>query len=153
MLCFNLEQKQNRVAPKQIAHSEPVATQSQTQSPTKSATTVVNPAVLSNKDILDMNKSGLPAGILVAKIKSSQCNFDTSPASLQALKTAGVNDNVILAMVEAPVEATHPPDEPSTSKTPSPTGTAGHQKDAAANLQPEPTTGLGMSGQLCSQSR
>jgi len=50
-----------------------------------------------------MNKAGLPAEVLVAKIKSSQCNFDTSPASLQSLKAAGLGDSVILAMVEAPV--------------------------------------------------
>src|ERR1700746_2424282 len=106
VLCFNLEQ--NHVAPKQISHSEPAATPSAAQAPATSASqklteaTAVNPAALSNKDILDISKIGLPTEVLVAKIKSSQCNFDTSPASLQALKTAGVNDTVILAMVEAP---------------------------------------------------
>src|ERR1700747_1610493 len=89
-----------------------------------------------------MHKMGLTPETLVAKVKSSQCNFDTSPASLQVLKTAGGGDNVILAMVEAPVGepqpslAAAPPDVASTSNPPSPTGTAGDQKDAAAKLQP-----------------
>ena len=105
VLCLHLEQ--GHFTPKSVAHSEPVATQSHAQAPATSAphklteATAVS-AALSNKDILDMHKTGLPPEILVAKIKSSQCNFDTSPASLQALKTAGVGDNVILAMVQAP---------------------------------------------------
>src|SRR6201981_3728532 len=93
VLCFNLEQNH---APKQISHSESVATQSPphaapTAAPQKlSQATDLNSGGMSNKDILDMNEMGLPPQILVAKIKSSQCNFDTSPASLQATKTAGV---------------------------------------------------------------
>jgi hypothetical protein len=133
VLCFNLEQNH---APKQISHSESVATQSPphaapTAAPQKlSQATDFNSGVMSNKDILDMNKMGLPPQILVAKIKSSQCNFDTSPASLQALKMAGVGDNVILAMVEAPVGqpkpsgVSDPPDVANASNTPSPTTTA-----------------------------
>jgi hypothetical protein len=58
---------------------------------------------ITDADILNMNKAGLPSSVLVAKIKSSACNFDTSPAQLQKLKAGGVPDDVILAMVEAPV--------------------------------------------------
>ena len=146
VLCFNLEQ--NHIAPKQISHSEPAATPSHAQAPATSASqklteaTAVNPAALSNKDILDMSKIGLPTEVLVAKIKSSQCNFDTSPASLQALKSAGVNDTVILAMVEAPVGQPKPsavaeqPDVANASNPPFPTGTPADQKDAAAKLEP-----------------
>ncbi len=127
VLCFNLEQ--GHFTPKQIAHSEPVATQSPALSTAQKLTeaTVANPAMLTNKDILDMNKIGLPPAVLVAKIKSSQCNFETSSASLQALKTAGVGDNVILAMVEAPLgqpktsKAADRTDVTSSSNPPSPT--------------------------------
>ena len=55
-----------------------------------------------------MNKAGLSSGVLVAKIKTSVCNFDTSSAQLQQLKAAGVPDGVILAMVEAPVGGAKP---------------------------------------------
>jgi hypothetical protein len=102
VLCLGLER--NGVASNHLGHSEPIATQSPVPSAAPKLTTaaVVDATALTNKDILDVEKIGLPPEILVAKIKSSQCNFDTSPASLQALKTAGLGDSVILAMVEAP---------------------------------------------------
>jgi hypothetical protein len=58
---------------------------------------------LSNNDVLNMHKAGLPAEVLVAKIRSSLCDFDTSPAALGALKSAGIADSIILSMVEAPI--------------------------------------------------
>jgi len=56
-----------------------------------------------------MTKVGLPSDILVAKIKSSISKFDTSPTALSQLKTSGVADGVILAMVQAPSGASAPP--------------------------------------------
>jgi hypothetical protein len=38
--------------------------------------------------------------IVIAKIKASQCQFDTSPDTLKQLKEAEVPDSVILAMIE-----------------------------------------------------
>ena len=58
---------------------------------------------LSNSDISEMSSAGLPAEVLIAKIKSSACAFDTAPTSLKNLKAVGVPDKVILAMIEAPV--------------------------------------------------
>ncbi|MGB7024044.1 MAG: hypothetical protein WBD73_09620 [Candidatus Acidiferrales bacterium] len=48
-----------------------------------------------------MVKTGLSADIVVAKIKTSPGDYDTSPATLEKLKSAGIPDNVVLAMVEA----------------------------------------------------
>jgi hypothetical protein len=59
-------------------------------------------AQLNNKDVLDMQNAGLGADVIIAKIKSSPCNFDTSPATLEELRGAKVPNEVILAMVEAP---------------------------------------------------
>jgi len=70
----------------------PLVTRSQDSSKTSAA--------LTNKDITAMVSAGLPAEVIVAKIKSSTTDFDTSPASLTELKKAGIPDNVILAMVE-----------------------------------------------------
>lgn len=56
---------------------------------------------LTNKDVLEMLKSGLSLEIVVAKIKNSPSKFDTTPAALQELKTAGVPEAVMLAMVQA----------------------------------------------------
>lgn len=74
---------------------------SQTQDP--AAPTTQTPATsLTNKDVLEMLKAGLTADVIVAKIKSSPTNFDTSPAALAELKAANVPDAVILAMVSGP---------------------------------------------------
>ena len=57
---------------------------------------------LTNQDVIDLSKAGLPSEVITAKINSSPCNFDTSPSALKDLKGAGVPDTVILAMVQAP---------------------------------------------------
>src|SRR5262249_49855168 len=59
-------------------------------------------AALTNSDVLDLVKANISADVIVAKIKSSDCRFETSPATLKNLKDAGVPDNVVLAMIEAP---------------------------------------------------
>jgi hypothetical protein len=56
-------------------------------------------APLVNKDIVELTKAGLSADVIIAKIKSSRTNFDTSPAALSELKAAGISDAIILAMV------------------------------------------------------
>ena len=60
-------------------------------------------AALTNQDILDILKMGLTQEVVIAKIKGSASNFDTSTKGLQELKAAGVSDAVILAMVQAEV--------------------------------------------------
>jgi len=47
-----------------------------------------------------MSKAGLPDSVLIAKINSSFCEFDTTVARLKELKGSGVPDAVLLAMVE-----------------------------------------------------
>lgn len=58
---------------------------------------------LSNKDVLAMQNAGLASDVIIAKINSSQCDFDTSPAALEQLRVAKVPNEIILAMVQAPV--------------------------------------------------
>jgi len=41
--------------------------------------------VLTNKDVLEMLKSGLPADMVAAKIKASHCNFETEMSDLKAI--------------------------------------------------------------------
>ncbi|HEX8921486.1 MAG TPA: hypothetical protein VF766_08400, partial [Pyrinomonadaceae bacterium] len=57
---------------------------------------------LSNLDVLRMVKADFTTETIIAQIKSSQCNFATTPAALLHLKEEGVPDAVILAMVMAP---------------------------------------------------
>ncbi len=57
---------------------------------------------LTNSDVVGMVKAGIGAEIIVAKIKSASCSFETSPTTLKELKDAGVPDSVILAMLQVP---------------------------------------------------
>jgi hypothetical protein len=61
---------------------------------------------LSNQDVLDMLRAGVSAEVIVAKIRNTNCSFDTSPAALKELKAAGVPDSVLLAMVEVRLPGT-----------------------------------------------
>ena len=49
-----------------------------------------------------MVKAKLTTEIIVAKIKASPCNFETSPAELQRLKGEGIPDEIIVVMISAP---------------------------------------------------
>ncbi len=55
---------------------------------------------LTNQDVL-LLAAKLTPEVIIAKIKTSPCAFELSPAELQELKTGGVPDEVITAMVEA----------------------------------------------------
>jgi len=67
------------------------------------ATALRQGEVLTNADVLMMLKLELSAEVIVAKIKVSNCKFDTSPAALEELKKAKASDAVILAMMEPSV--------------------------------------------------
>ena len=120
--------REGYISPLFVSATQPLPSTPQTTQKTTDAK-LVKPAVLTNNDILDMNKLGLASDVLVAKIKSSECNFDTSPSQLQQLKLGGLSDAVILAMVQAPMgqakpAASAPPaagsDKASTNKEPVP---------------------------------
>jgi hypothetical protein len=54
---------------------------------------------LTNSSIVDLHKLGLGEAVIVEKIKTSQCNFDTSTDALKKLKEAGIPDSVLAAMI------------------------------------------------------
>ncbi len=60
--------------------------------------------VLTNEDIVRLTESGLPASVVVAKIRSSRTDFDTSVDALVALSEAEVDPAVLEAMTNAGVE-------------------------------------------------
>ncbi len=63
---------------------------------------------LTNPDIIQMQKSGLSASIIELKVANSPCQFDTSIAALAGLKSAGVEDSVIAAMLRCvPAKPVH----------------------------------------------
>lgn len=66
--------------------------------------------IMTNNDVIDLVKSGMSADIIVAKIRTSTCQFDTSAAALKSLKGAGVPDPVIVAMVDPSGKSAGPSD-------------------------------------------
>ena len=57
---------------------------------------------LTNADIITMVRAKLSAALIIEKINTSSCSFDTFPSVLAELKYKGVPDEVLLAMVQAP---------------------------------------------------
>lgn len=57
---------------------------------------------LTNQNILTMVRAKLSSELIIEKINSSSCNFDTFPSVLAELKHKGVPDDVLMAMIQAP---------------------------------------------------
>jgi hypothetical protein len=57
--------------------------------------------VLHNQDVIKMVKAGLDDTLIIAKISSSKCQFDTSTDALIQLKQSGVSAAVLKAIVSA----------------------------------------------------
>lgn len=70
-----------------------------------------------NADIVEMSRAGLQPAVLIAKIKNSNCKFDTSPSALVELKEAGVADDVLMEMVRNPNGGVRLKPEPVLSST------------------------------------
>lgn len=127
VLCMNLQQVQ--VSPRQKARNAPdqPSALAGASVPATADAASANATALTNNDILEMSKIGLSSDVLVAKIKASICNFDTSPRQLKQLKAGGIPDAVILAMVQAPVGQAAPrppaPDPPATTDSSAPNAT------------------------------
>lgn len=57
---------------------------------------------LKNADIMTMVRAKLPSELIIEKINTSSCSFDTFPSVLAEMKYKGVPDDVLMAMVQAP---------------------------------------------------
>ena len=75
--------------------------------------------VLHNEDVIQMVHAKLSDEVIVAKIKSSPCKFDTSPDQLIKLKSAGASDEVLKARPECGMPAGTPAAAPPAVITPS----------------------------------
>lgn len=56
--------------------------------------------ILSNQDIVDLNKANLRADVITRLIRTSPHNFKIDPKALISLKESGTPDDVIAAMIE-----------------------------------------------------
>jgi tetratricopeptide (TPR) repeat protein len=57
-------------------------------------------SALTNADVIMMVKSKLSDPLVIQKIQSSTCNFDTSPAGLSSLAKAGVSEPVVMEIMK-----------------------------------------------------
>jgi len=62
--------------------------------------------ILTNASVIQLQSLNLGDDIVIEKIKTSKCNFDTSADALQQLKEAKVSAAVILAMIKTQAPAT-----------------------------------------------
>jgi len=60
------------------------------------------PGCLTNDDIIKLVRAKMPDSVVIAKIKSSTCELDTTTDALIKLKGAGASDPVLQAFVEPP---------------------------------------------------
>ncbi|MGA3260230.1 MAG: hypothetical protein ABSE35_15215 [Bryobacteraceae bacterium] len=67
----------------------------------QSETAASGGATLQNQDVIKMVKAGLDDSLIIAKIGSSKCQFDTSTDALIQLKQSGVSAIVLKAIVGA----------------------------------------------------
>ena len=56
---------------------------------------------LTNQDVIAMSKAGLPATVIISKIKTSKVDFNTDIPDLKALTDEKVSELVVSAMIEA----------------------------------------------------
>ncbi len=54
---------------------------------------------LTNDSIIELQQSGLAEDLIIRKIETSESEYDLSTDGLKRLKTAGVSDNIIRAMI------------------------------------------------------
>jgi len=89
-----LAYEMQRVDDKAAIEIEQANKQNQQAARSQSANTITN------ADIISLTKQKLPTKLILQKIKTSNCNFDTSTDELVKLSNAGVAEDVILLMME-----------------------------------------------------
>src|SRR6266436_3269520 len=67
-----------------------------------------SPGVLTNDDIIKLVQAKLPDSVVIAKIKSSSCDFVTSTDALIKLKQAGASEPVLQAILDAAAQSNPP---------------------------------------------
>ncbi len=55
---------------------------------------------LSNSDVISLTKNKLPNSLIIQKIKTSTCSFNTSTDALVELTKAGVSEDIIILMMD-----------------------------------------------------
>jgi cobalamin biosynthesis Co2+ chelatase CbiK len=65
------------------------------------AVAAADASLMSNKDVIEMVQAKLSDQIIMVKMRTTKCKFDTSTSALIQLKKAGASDAIVLAMTQA----------------------------------------------------
>ena len=68
-----------------------------------SASAQENVIELQNADVLNMIAGKVPAEVIISRIETSRCHFDTFPPVISELRYRGIPEEILVAMVAAPV--------------------------------------------------
>jgi len=63
---------------------------------------VANTTLITNADVMALHKAGFSDDLIIAKIKGSKGSFNLEPVDLVQLKSEGISERLLTAMVEAP---------------------------------------------------
>jgi hypothetical protein len=74
--------------------------------------------VMNNDSVIKLTKAGFSEDVIVTSINRSPGNYDTSVDGMIALKTAGVGNKVVQAMIAKGAEPTPPPPPPAAPPAP-----------------------------------
>ena len=88
--------------------------------------------VLTNDSVISMVKAGLGEELVLSKIRSSPAQYDLSTDGIIKLKSAGVTDKIIQAMMAAGSAAPAPAPAPSAAPAPTPAAPPGLPSVVAA---------------------
>ncbi len=93
------KRKADELQPAEVPHEQLVAA----RAVVAPAPSPAGPApLMTNVNVMKMQGDHSAADEIIAKINSSRCDFDTTPAGIHRLKLAGVSDRIVLAMLHAP---------------------------------------------------
>ena len=95
---------------------------------------------INNDDIVQLSRAGVVASIVIEKIKTSQCKFDTSPSALVALKQAGVADEVLMEMLRSPNGGAQPTATAVPTRAPEVDGSRAEASKSRSVGEPDATT-------------
>ena len=92
-----------------------------------------NVVELTNADVLSMVRNKVSSDSIIEKIRTSLCHFDTFPTVISELRYRGVPEEILVAMVEAPIGR---PTKQVRKKSPQVELTAGSRTAQASNSEP-----------------
>jgi len=109
----------------------PPATAPKKAPPRAVAPRPATPAAMTNRDVIRLLQAKLSDDLIIAKIKQSKTNFDTSVDGLVALRTAGASDRLIGFIMD-------PRSDPSAAPAPAPATASAPVRNTPAAEAPAP---------------